>query len=103
MAGLVGKAFDVVRWPLMVSATEPAPPLVEHLFYYAGGRLTLKQCAPRTILIGGGWAARVDEARGRLLTDLPGLAENLRYAVEVVPEVAAARRCSAPGRACAPG
>jgi glycine/D-amino acid oxidase-like deaminating enzyme len=90
VARLVGKGFDVVRWPLMVSATEPAPPLVEHLVYYAGGRLTLKQARRGTILIGGGWAARVDEERGRLLTDLPGLAENLRYAVEVVPEVAAA-------------
>ena len=72
----------------MVSATEPAPPLVEHLVYFAGGRLTLKQARRGTLLIGGGWPARVDDRTGRLLTDFAGLAENLRFAIEVVPEVA---------------
>jgi glycine/D-amino acid oxidase-like deaminating enzyme len=88
VAALAGAAFEVQRWPIMVSATEPAPPLVDHLVYFAGGRLTLKQARRGTILIGGGWEARVDEATGRLSTDLPGLAENLRLAVEVVPDVA---------------
>ena len=85
---LAGAAFEVERWPLMVSATEPAPPLVEHLVYFAGGRLTLKQARRGTLLIGGGWPARVDDRTGRLLTDFAGLAENLRFAIEVVPEVA---------------
>lgn len=88
VAALAGVAFQVQRWPLMVSATEPAPPLVDHLVYFAGGRLTLKQARRGTILIGGGWAATVDRATGRLATDFPGLAENLRLAVEVVPDVA---------------
>jgi glycine/D-amino acid oxidase-like deaminating enzyme len=88
VAALADAAFEVARWPLMVSATEPAPPLVEHLVYFAGGRLTLKQARRGTILIGGGWAARLDDATGRLATDFPGLAENLRLAVEVVPGVA---------------
>jgi glycine/D-amino acid oxidase-like deaminating enzyme len=88
VAALAGAAFEVQRWPLMVSATEPAPPLVEHLVYFAGGRLTLKQARRGTILIGGGWEAKLDDATGRLATDFPGLAENLRLAVEVVPGVA---------------
>ena len=88
VAALVGAAFEVERWPLMVSATEPAPPLVEHLVYFAGGRLTLKQARRGTILIGGGWLARVDDRTGRLLTDFAGLADNLRLATEVVPQVA---------------
>jgi glycine/D-amino acid oxidase-like deaminating enzyme len=88
IAGLAGKPFEVERWPLMVSATEPAPPLVEHLVYFAGGRLTLKQARRGTLLIGGGWPARVDDRTGRLLTEFAGLSENLRFAIEVVPEVA---------------
>ena len=61
------------RWPLMVSATEPAPPLVDHLVYFAGGRLTLKQARRGTILIGGGWAGDGSTtATGRLATDFPG-------------------------------
>jgi glycine/D-amino acid oxidase-like deaminating enzyme len=87
IAALAGAPFDVQRYPLMVSATEPTPPLVEHLVYFAGGRLTLKQARRGTILIGGGWPARVDGITGRLATDFAGLAENLRLAVKVVPEV----------------
>jgi glycine/D-amino acid oxidase-like deaminating enzyme len=88
VGALAGAAFEVQRWPLMLSATEPVPPLVDHLVYFAGGRLTLKQARRGTILIGGGWAAKIDDATGRLATDFPGLAENLRLAVEVVPDVA---------------
>lgn len=88
VAALAGAAFEVQRWPIMVSATEPAPPLVDHLVYFAGGRLTLKQARRGTILIGGGWEARIDRESGRLATDFPGLAENLRLAVEVVPALA---------------
>jgi glycine/D-amino acid oxidase-like deaminating enzyme len=88
VAALAGAAFEVERWPLMVSATEPVPPLVEHLVYFAGGRLTLKQARRGTLLIGGGWPARTDDRTGRLLTDFAGLAENLRFAIEVVPDVA---------------
>ena len=90
VAALAGAPFDVQRYPIMVSATEPAPPLVEHLVYFAGGPLTLKQARRGTILIGGGWPARVDGATGRLAADFAGLAENLRLATEVVPDVAGA-------------
>jgi sarcosine oxidase subunit beta len=90
VAALAGAPFDVQRYPLMVSATEPAPPLVEHLVYFAGGPLTLKQARRGTILIGGGWPARVDRVTGRLATDFAGLAENLRLATAVVPDVAKA-------------
>jgi glycine/D-amino acid oxidase-like deaminating enzyme len=88
VAALAGAPFEVEEWAIMVSATEPAPPIVEHLVYFAGGLLTLKQARRGTVLIGGGWPARVDERTGRLLTDFAGLAQNLRSAIEVVPDVA---------------
>ena len=90
VAGLAGAPFAVDRYPLMVSATEPAPPLVTHLVYFAGGRLTLKQARRGTLLIGGGWPARLDDRTGRLAADFHGLGENLRLAIEVVPEVSGA-------------
>ena len=90
LAALAGAGFGVEGWPLMVSATEPVPPLVTHLVYFAGGRLTLKQAKRGTLLIGGGWTARLDGATGRLFPDFPGLGENLRLATEVVPEVGGA-------------
>ena len=90
VAGLAGAPFAVDRYPLMVSATEPAPPLVTHLVYFAGGRLTLKQARRGTLLIGGGWPARLDDRTGRLTADFHGLGENLRLATEVVPEVSGA-------------
>jgi glycine/D-amino acid oxidase-like deaminating enzyme len=88
VAALAGAPFEVEKWAIMVSATEPAPPLIDHLVYFAGGLLTLKQARRGTVLIGGGWPARLEESTGRLLTDFAGLAQNLRSAIEVVPEVA---------------
>ena len=87
----------------MVSATEPAPPLVAHLVYFAGGRLTLKQARRGTLLIGGGWPARLDDRTGRLAADFA------RARREPPPRHrgrARGRRrpgSCARGRACAPG
>jgi sarcosine oxidase, subunit beta len=80
---LAGARLPVERWPIQAYATEAVPPLVEHLLYYAGGRLTLKQARFGTVLIGGGWPSRED---GRV--DLASLGDNLRLAVDVVPAVA---------------
>lgn len=82
----LGARLPVERWPIQVYATEAVPPLVEHLLYYAGGRLTLKQARFGSLLIGGGWPSRDD---GRTI-DLVSLRENLRLAIGVVPEVAGA-------------
>jgi glycine/D-amino acid oxidase-like deaminating enzyme len=79
---LAGAQLPVERWPIQVYATEAAPPLVTHLLYYAGGRLTLKQARFGTVLIGGGWPSRSD---GRV--DLGSLGQNLRLAIDVVPAV----------------
>jgi glycine/D-amino acid oxidase-like deaminating enzyme len=90
VAGLVGAPLPVEAHPIQVAVTEATPPLVQHLVYFAGGRLTLKQARHGSLLIGGGWPARVDEERGRLAVELTGLGENVRQAIEVVPEMSGA-------------
>jgi glycine/D-amino acid oxidase-like deaminating enzyme len=87
IAALVGEPFPVERYPIQVYATEAVPPLVRHLLYFAGGLLTLKQAKHGSLLIGGGWPARVGAA-GRLAVDVESLGSNLRLAIEVVPQVA---------------
>lgn len=90
VASLVGVELPIESCPIQVAVTEAAPPLVRHLVYLAGERLTLKQARYGSILIGGGWPARVDERSGRLTVELLGLGENLRQAVEVVPDTSRA-------------
>lgn len=90
LAALIGRGLDVEAYPIQLYATEAVQPLVKHLVYFAGGRLTLKQARHGTLLIGGGWPARTDPATGRHMVDIPALGENLRQAVEVVPRVAGA-------------
>jgi len=85
LAALAGAALEVESHPIQAAATEALPPLVAHLVYFAGGRLTLKQARQGALLVGGGWPARRDRRTGRLAVELAGLAENLRQAVEVVP------------------
>jgi glycine/D-amino acid oxidase-like deaminating enzyme len=87
IAALVGASVPVESHPIQVYATEAVPPLVRHLVYYAGGPLTLKQAGYGSLLIGGGWPARVDGG-GRLSVDVESLGANLRLAIDVVPEVA---------------
>src|SRR5581483_3646248 len=77
----LGVELPVERWPIQVYATEAVPPLVRHLLYYAGGRLTLKQARIGSLLIGGGWPS-LDEGRR---VDLASLRDNLRLAIDVVP------------------
>ncbi|MGH2930791.1 MAG: NAD(P)/FAD-dependent oxidoreductase, partial [Solirubrobacteraceae bacterium] len=45
--------------PIQASVTETVAPLIKHLIYYAGAPLTLKQARAGSILIGGGWPAKL--------------------------------------------
>jgi glycine/D-amino acid oxidase-like deaminating enzyme len=87
---LVGVELPVESHPIQMCVTEAVPPLVEHLVYFAGGKLTMKQARFGSLLIGGGWPARFDGDSGRLGIDLRSLGDNLRLALEVVPSVGAA-------------
>ncbi len=85
IAGMLGIELPIEGHAIQVSVTEPAEPLIEHLLYFAGGRLTLKQLANGTCLIGGGWPAAVSATTGHPITNLRSLRDNLRIATHVVP------------------
>lgn len=87
LAAQLGTPLAIDAVAIQVSVTEPAVPLVPHLVYCAGEKLTLKQSRTGSILIGGGWDARVD-AQGRPQVDAGNLAANLRVALGMVPGIA---------------
>lgn len=87
LAALLGVRLDVRAEVIQVSVTERVEPLIPHLVYAAGQKLSLKQSATGTLLIGGGWPARLD-AHGRPVADPDSLAANLRVALDVVPRLA---------------
>jgi glycine/D-amino acid oxidase-like deaminating enzyme len=74
---------------MQVSATTPTVPLVQHLLYFAGSRLTVKQSPVGSILIGGGWPATVD-SQGRARVQPTSVTSNLAVACRVVPALASA-------------
>ena len=72
---------------IQVSVTEKIAPLVRHLVYFAGEKLSLKQTPVGSVLIGGGWPAEVDPISGLLSVDQHSLAANLAIALRVVPRL----------------
>lgn len=86
----LGVDLPVSAEPVQVSVTEPVAPLVPHLVYFAGEKLTLKQARSGSLLIGGGWPARL-RAGGTPTTVPASLRANLRVAQKVVPAVGSAQ------------
>ncbi|MBH0007867.1 FAD-binding oxidoreductase [Salinibacterium sp. SWN1162] len=84
---MLGLDIPVTSEPVQVSATEPVKPLVKHLVYYAGDKLTLKQAHTGALLIGGGWPARRN-AEGEWVVNPDSLRDNLRVAMKVAPAIA---------------
>jgi glycine/D-amino acid oxidase-like deaminating enzyme len=88
IARMVGIDLPIEGHPIQVNVTEPVAPLVRHLVYFAGEKLTLKQMPVGSLLIGGGWPARRDATTGRLSADPASVVANLRTACHVVPDLA---------------
>jgi glycine/D-amino acid oxidase-like deaminating enzyme len=84
LAAQLGTPLAIHAVPIQVSVTEPAAPIVPHLVYGASEKLTLKQARTGSLLIGGGWDARLDE-QGRPQVDPGNLAANLKVALGLVP------------------
>lgn len=72
---------------VQVSVTERVDPLVTQLVYYAGGKLTFKQSASGTLLIGGGWPARRNRD-GEWVVNPDSLRTNLGLAIRIAPPIA---------------
>ncbi len=84
---MVGLELPIEAYPIQTSVTEPTAPLVRHLLYAAGEKLSVKQNRRGQLLIGGGWDARLDGA-GRPVADMNSLVGNMQVAVKVVPGLA---------------
>ena len=87
IARMVGLDLPIEAFPIQTSVTEPTEPLINHLLYAAGEKLSVKQNRKGSILIGGGWEARLDNA-GRPVADTRSLVGNMRVAIDVVPGLA---------------
>ena len=87
ISAMLGLGLPIEGHPMQVSVTEPAEPLVRHLVYFAGEKLTLKQAKNGTFLIGGGWPARRGAGTQRLSVDSGSLRANLLVARHVVPRL----------------
>jgi sarcosine oxidase, subunit beta len=88
IAKLLGIDLPIEGHAIQISVTEPAESIITHLLYYAGSRLTLKQTAVGTCLVGGGWPARRSLVSDSLTVDPVSLQRNLQVAVRVVPALA---------------
>ena len=87
IASFIGISVEIQAFPIQLSVTEPVESLFPHLIYSARDMLTMKQTQNGTIVIGGGWLARVDE-RGRPQVSAESLSRNLAVALQVIPSIA---------------
>jgi glycine/D-amino acid oxidase-like deaminating enzyme len=91
VAALSGVTLPIRREGLHVNVTEPRRKVLEPLVQHIGRRLTLKQAANGTFIIGGGWPARPEERPARYSTIWQSAAGNAAVAVRVMPELATVR------------
>lgn len=91
VASWLGLALPIEAHPIQVTVTERAAPLVPHLVYSAADRLSLKQTAQGSVIIGGGWPARLHPVTGLPVVSAESLLPNLRLAIQAVPAVARLR------------
>lgn len=91
VAALSGLRFPIRAEGLHVNVTEPRPRLLEPMVQHIGRRLSLKQSANNTFIIGGGWPAQPELPPRRFSTLWESAAGNVAIAVRVVPALAGVR------------
>jgi sarcosine oxidase, subunit beta len=91
VSAMLGLPLPIEGHPIQVNVTEPVEPLIDHLVYFAGEKLTLKQARNGSFLIGGGWPARWSAAGDRPVVSLESLRANLQIAQTVVPRLGSVR------------
>jgi glycine/D-amino acid oxidase-like deaminating enzyme len=91
IAGLLGLELPIEAHPIQVTVTERAAPFMPHLVYSAADRLSLKQSAAGSVLIGGGWPALLHPVTGLPVVSEESLFGNLRLALGAVPAIARLR------------
>jgi sarcosine oxidase, subunit beta len=91
VARFVGLDLPMRAMGLHVNVTEPRVRLLEPLIQHIGRRLTLKQAAGGSFIIGGGWPALEQPAPKRHSTTWESAAGNAAVAIDVVPALADVR------------
>ena len=94
---MVGLAPSIRAEGLHLNVTEPREQVLVPMVQHIGRRLTLKQCANGTFIIGGGWPSRAEPAPRRYSTLWESMAGNTS------PSPSGSSRCSPTSGSCAPG
>lgn len=89
LAATSGVTLPVWSDGLHVNVSEPREPMLTSMVQHIGRRLTLKQAANGTFIIGGGWPSRPEPGRYSIRWD--SAAGNLAVALRVVPALADVR------------
>lgn len=88
VASLAGLQLPLRSEGLHLNVTEPREHVLEPMVQHIGRRLTLKQTANDTFIIGGGWPARPEPRPRRYSTTWESMAGNVAVAVRVMPLLA---------------
>lgn len=91
VAALSGVRLPVWSDGLHVNVTEPRERMLTPMVQHIGRRLTLKQAANGTFIIGGGWQARPEQPPARYSVRWESAAGNTAVAVRVLPALADVR------------
>lgn len=87
VAKMLGINLDISGFPIQVNVTERIAPLVQHLLYFAGDRLTLKQAESGAFLIGGGWPSNLNQRTNQLSVNPVSVRNNMRAALALIPSL----------------
>jgi glycine/D-amino acid oxidase-like deaminating enzyme len=85
VAALSGLPLPVYSDGLHVNVTEPRERMLTPMLQHIGRRLTLKQAANGTFIIGGGWPAHPEQPPARYSVRWDSAAGNTAVAVRVMP------------------
>jgi glycine/D-amino acid oxidase-like deaminating enzyme len=91
LAELCGLRLPIRAEGLHLNVTEPREHVLEPMVQHIGRRLTLKQSANDTFIIGGGWPAHPEAPPRRFSTTWESTAGNVGIAMRVVPLLADVR------------
>jgi glycine/D-amino acid oxidase-like deaminating enzyme len=91
LAALTGFQLPLRSEGLHLNVTEPREHVLEPMVQHIGRRLTLKQTANNTFIIGGGWPSRPEPRPRRYSTQWESMAGNVAIAARVMPLLADVR------------
>jgi sarcosine oxidase, subunit beta len=83
LAARLGEAVPVRAAAYMMMVTDPQPRFVEPVIGLAARKLSLKQMANGTVVIGGGFEGKPDVLSGKTALDLQGLAKSAKISCTI--------------------